>query len=119
MEIDCSRKEDLRRISLIRLPDFVDEDDFDWAVEEAERKKGADFSDVEFLPYGEGLCVQCMHAGSYDGEPATISLMHGFMEREGYSPDISGSRFHHGIYLSGARRTPPEKLRTVVRHPIR
>ncbi len=117
--IDYAHKEDLRWISLIRLPDFVTREDVEWAKEEAADKKKADFSGVEFLTYDEGLCVQCMHIGSYDDEPATVQLMHEFMEREGYSLDITQSRQHHEIYLSDARKVSPDKLKTVIRHPIK
>ena len=116
--VDYSRKSDFKWISLIRLPDFVTKADFDWAVAEATKKKKADFSGVEFLTYDEGLCVQCMHIGSYDSEPATVELMHELAEREGYVLDITAERFHHEIYLSDARRVEPDKLKTVIRHPI-
>lgn len=117
--IDYSRKEDFNFISLIRLPDFVTKEDFDWAIEEAAKKKKEDFSKVEFLTYDEGLCVQCMHIGSYDDEPATVEMMHDFMTAEGYELDITDKRFHHEIYLSDARRVPPERLKTVIRHPVK
>ena len=117
--IDYSRKELFRWISVIRLPDFVTKPDFDWAVAEAGRKKKTDFSKVEFLSCDEGLCVQCMHIGPYDDEPATVARMHEYMERQGYALDITGQRLHHEIYLSDARKTAPDKLRTVIRHPIR
>lgn len=117
--VDYRNKDSFKWISLIRLPDFVKKADFEWAVSEATKKKQTDFSKVEFLTYNEGLCVQCMHIGSYDSEPATVQLMHEFMEREGYVLDISDKRFHHEIYLSDARRTAPEKLKTVIRHPIK
>ena len=117
--IDYAHKDAFQWISVIRLPDFVTKADFDWAVAEATAKKGTDFSKAEFFTYDEGLCVQCLHVGSYDNEPATVALMHEFMEREGYVLDITDERYHHEIYLSDARRVAPEKLRTVVRHPIR
>ena len=117
--IDYAHKEDFCWISVIRLPDFVSEDDFRWAVNEAAKKKKQDFSKVEFLTVEEGLCVQCMHIGSYDDEPATVAMMHEFMEKEGYALDITEQRLHHEIYLSDARKVAPEKLRTVIRHPIR
>ena len=117
--IDYSRKEDFNFISIIRLPDFVTKEDFDWAIEEAAKKKKEDFSKVEFLTYDEGLCVQCMHIGSYDDEPATIEMMHDFMICEGYELDITDKRFHHEIYLSDERRVAPEKLMTVIRHPVK
>ena len=117
--INYAHKEDFHWISVIRLPDFVTEDDFRWAVDEAIKKKKQDFSKVEFLSVEEGLCVQCMHIGSYDDEPATVALMHEFMERQGYELDITDKRLHHEIYLSDARKVAPEKLKTVIRHPIK
>lgn len=117
--IDYTRKEDFQFISVIRLPDFVTKADFDWAIEEATRKKKQDFSRVEFLTYDEGLCVQCMHIGFYDDEPATVERMHEFMTAQGYELDITDKRLHHEIYLSDARRVAPERLKTVIRHPIR
>ena len=117
--VDYSRKDDFNWISVIRLPDFVTKEDFEWAVEEATKKKKTDFSKVEFFTYDEGLCVQCMHIGPYDEEPATVELMHKFMEEQGYGLDITDERMHHEIYLSDARKVAPEKLKTVVRHPIR
>jgi hypothetical protein len=116
--IDYTHKESFQWISVIRLPDFVTKEDFDWAVAEATAKKKADFSKVEFFTYDEGLCVQCMHIGSYDDEPATVDAMHRYMEEQGYRLDITDTRYHHEIYLSDARKVTPEKLKTVVRHPI-
>ncbi len=117
--VDYSRKEEFCWISVIRLPDFVTEDDFRWAVEEAGRKKKQDFSKVEFLMINEGLCVQCMHIGAYDDEPATVAKMDRFLKEKGYVNDFSGERMHHEIYLSDVKRVPPEKLKTVIRHPIK
>lgn len=117
--IDYSRKEDFQFISIIRLPDFVAKEDFDWAIEEATKKKKEDFSKVEFLAYEEGVCVQCMHIGPYDDEPATVEMMHEFMTAEGYELDITEERFHHEIYLSDARLVAPERLKTVIRHPVK
>lgn len=117
--VDYSRKEDFNFISLIRLPDFVTQTDLEWAVAEAEKKKEKDFSKVEFMTYEEGLCVQCMHIGSYDNEPATVEKMHAFMIAQGYELDINDKRFHHEIYLSDPRRVVPEKLKTVLRHPVK
>ncbi len=117
--IDYANKNGFNFISLIRLPDFVTKADFDWAVREATNKKKADFSKVEFLTYDEGVCVQCMHVGSYDDEPKTVALMHEYMAANGYVLDISESRYHHEIYLSDPRKCAGEKLKTVVRHPIK
>ncbi len=117
--IDYAHKADLHFISLIRLPGFVTKADFDWAVAEATKKKKTDYSKVAFFTYNEGLCVQCMHIGSYDDEPATIAMMHEYAEQNGYTLDIGDSRYHHEIYLSDPRRCELSKLKTIVRHPIR
>lgn len=117
--IDYDHKEALNFISIIRLPDFVTKADFDWAIAEATKKKKQDFSRVEFFTFGEGLCVQCLHVGSYDDEPATIAKMHEFIRENGYVLDVSELRRHHEIYLSNPRKTAPEKLKTVIRLPIR
>ena len=117
--IDYAHKEIFQWISVIRIPDFVTEDDFRLAVDEATEKKKQDFSKVEFLTVEEGLCVQCMHIGPFDDEPATVAMMHEFMEKQGYKLDITDKRLHHEIYLSDARKVAPEKLKTVIRHPIK
>lgn len=117
--IDYAHKENFSFISLIRLPDFVAREDFDWAIAEAAKEKKTDFSRVEFLTYSEGLCVQCMHIGPYDDEPATIAAMHEYAAKKGYELDITNTRYHHEIYLSDPRKCDPGRLRTVVRHPIK
>jgi len=117
--IDYERKEQFNFISIIRLPDFVTKEEFEWAIKEATNKKKQDFSKVEFLSYDEGICVQCMHIGSYDDEPKTIKLMHEYMIENGYELNITNNRFHHEIYLSDPRRCDVNKLKTVIRHPIR
>lgn len=117
--IDYAKKESLNFISLIRLPDFVTKTDFDWAIAEATRKKKQDFSKVGFLSYDEGVCVQCMHIGSYDDEPKTVEAMRDYMLSQGYTLDIKNPRYHHEIYLSDPRRCAVENLKTVIRHPVR
>ena len=117
--VDYSRKQDFHWIAVIRLPDFVTEEEFRWAVAETAEKKRMDCSGAEYLTVEEGLCVQCMHIGPYDNEPATVQLMNAFMEQEGYEPDITDQRRHHEIYLSDARKTAPERLKTVIRHPVK
>ncbi len=117
--VDYGRKEEFCWISVIRLPDFVSGEDVEWAVEEAGRKKGQDFSKVEFVVIKEGLCVQCMHIGAYDEEPAPVDKMNQYLQENGYEDDFSAERLHHEIYLSDARRVAPEKRKTVIRHPVR
>ena len=116
---DYSTKENFNWISVIRLPDFVTQADFDWAVEEASRKKKIDCSHAELLKITEGECVQIMHLGSYDDEPSSVKLMDDFIAANGYKNDLSATRLHHEIYLSDPRKTAPEKLKTVIRHPVR
>jgi hypothetical protein len=117
--IDYSDKASFQWISVIRLPDFITEKDFRWAVETASRKKKMDCSAAEFLTIDEGLCVQIMHLGAFDNEPATIALMDQYVQEMGYENDLNDERRHHEIYLSDARKVPPEKWRTVIRHPIK
>ena len=117
--IDYAHKENFEWTSMIRLPEFVTREEFDWAIREATEKKKQDFSKVQFFTYDEGTCVQCMHIGSYDEEPETIRLMQEYVKEQGYEEDFSDSRLHHEIYLSDPRRAAPEKLRTVVRHPVK
>ena len=117
--VDYGRKADFHWLSVIRLPDFVREEDFRWAVDTATRKKKLDFSPVALLTLDEGLCVQCMHLGPYDDEPATVEKMHRFCAAQGYTPDFSQTRLHHEIYLGDPRRGDPQKLKTVIRHPVR
>lgn len=117
--IDYSDKSLFNWISVIRLPDFVSKADFDWAVESATKKKKLDCSSAEFLTVDEGLCVQIMHNGAFDDEPASVALMDAYVKQNGYANDISSDRLHHEIYLSDARKVAPEKWKTVIRHPIK
>ena len=117
--IDYANKAAFHWISVIRLPEFVTERDFSWAVEPASRKKKLDCSATEFLTVEEGLCVQIMHLGPYDDEPATVAIMDRYLRENGFETDLSDTRLHHEIYLSDARKVEPAKWKTVIRHPIR
>ena len=118
-EVNYAHKEAFHFISMIRLPEFVTRADFDWAVAEATRKKKTDFSKVEFFHYEEGRCVQCMHIGPFDSEPITIGKMKAFAEQQGLSIAIDDVRRHHEIYLSDTRKTATDKLKTVIRYPVK
>lgn len=117
--IDYNNKDTFQWISVIRLPDFITRTDFEWAVQTAREKKGLDCSVAEFMTVEEGRCVQMMHLGSFDTEPASIARMDDYLQEQGYENDFGEGRFHHEIYLSDARRVAPEKWKTVIRHPIR
>ena len=117
--VDYSNKATFNWISVIRLPDFITKKDFDWAVKTASEKKKIDCSKAEFLTIEEGLCVQIMHIGSFDDEPATVTLMDKYLEENGYEKDFSDTRLHHEIYLSDPRKSTPDKQKTVIRHPIK
>ena len=117
--LDLTHKESFRWISMIRLPEFVTKQEFDWAISEATRKKGLDFTRAEYFRYAEGTCVQCMHIGSYDAEGATIAAMEAFAAENGFATDCGDVRRHHEIYLSDARKCVPERLKTVIRIPVR
>ena len=117
--IDYSNKDTFNWISVIRLPDFITEKDFAWAVQTATRRKKIDCSPAEFLTIDEGLCVQIMHQGSFDSEPATVALLEDYLKEQGYENNINEQRLHHEIYMSDARKVAPEKWKTVIRHPIK
>ncbi|MCD7745562.1 MAG: GyrI-like domain-containing protein [Lachnospiraceae bacterium] len=118
-DVNYSEKSAFHWISVIRLPEFVTQKDFDWAVETASKKKKMDCSSAEFLMIDEGLCVQIMHFGPFDDEPATVAVMDEFLAANGYENDLSGTRLHHEIYMSDARKVPAEKWKTVIRHPVK
>lgn len=117
--VDYANKAAFHWLSVIRLPDFVTPADFAWAMETATQKKKMDCSTAKFFTIDEGLCVQIMHLGPFDDEPASVALMDAYLAENGYATDFSASRLHHEIYLSDARKVAPEKWRTVIRHPIK
>ena len=117
--VDYTDKSKFNWISVIRLPDFVSQKDFDWAVETASKKKRLDCSSAEFMSIDEGMCVQMMHLGAFDDEPATVAIMDEHIKQNGYANDMNKDRLHHEIYLSDARKVAPEKWKTVIRHPIK
>lgn len=117
--VDYSQKDKFNWISVIRLPDFVSKEDFEWAKEETARKKKIDCSLAEFLTIKEGLCVQALHLGPFDDEPKTVAKMDEYLIKEGYEKDFSNERLHHEIYLSDPRKVEPAKYKTVIRHPVK
>lgn len=114
----CLDKERFRWISVLRLPDFVTDKVFIWAKAEASRKKKIDCSAAEKLEVNEGLCVQCMHVGSYDNEPQTIAKMDAFLAENRFANDYTDNRLHHEIYISDPNKCAVEKRKTIIRHPI-
>ena len=117
--VDYSDKSTFHWISVIRMPDLVTRADFDWAVAEAARKKKLDCSAAEYLTIDEGECVQILHQGPFDDEPATVALMDAYLKENGYESDFSDTRLHHEIYLSDSRKVAKEKWKTVIRHPVK
>lgn len=116
--MDYERKDDFSFISFIRIPDFISKEDVDWAIKQVSEKKKMDYSSVYHMTYDEGLVVQCMHIGPYDDEPRTVDEMTAFMHDNGYEPDFS-TRYHHEVYIGDPRKSKPENLKTVIRHPIK
>ena len=117
--VEYEHKDTFNFIAMIRMPDFVDRRAFNWALQTASKKKDLALSRLEFLPQHEGLCVQALHVGPYDDEPATVDKIHSFMEKEGLVLDINDQRHHHEIYLSDPRRAKPDKMKTVIRIPVK
>ena len=117
--IDYQHKEDFNWISMIRLPDFITKKDVDWAITTANAKKQKSHSQVYFFTLEEGLCVQCMHRGSFDDDPATLELIHSYIDNNDLLTDISETRRHHEIYLSDPRKCKAENIKTVLRIPVR
>lgn len=117
--VNYADKTSFNWISVIRLPDFISGKDIEWAVRTATKKKKTDCSQVKFLTVNEGLCVQIMHIGPYDNESVTVKLMDDYLAQNGYENDLNSERMHHEIYLSDPRKCLPEKMKTVIRHPIK
>lgn len=118
-KIDYGNKSSFHWISVIRIPDFVSREDFDWAVQTASKKKKIDCSSAEFFTVEEGLCVQMLHLGAFDEEPKSVAVMDAYLQENGYVNDLTETRLHHEIYMSDARKVAPEKWKTVIRHPIK
>ena len=106
--------------SMIGLPSFVSRQVLEQAKEKLHKKNpDLDLSHARMETLTEGLCAQIMHLGPYDGEPGTIRQMQAFLEAEGYITDINEPRKHHEIYFNDPRKTAPEKLKTIIRHPVK
>lgn len=113
-------KEQFLWTMMLRQPDFVTAKVFLAAKEKlAKKKPGLDLTLARLETYAEGLCVQAMHLGPYDAEPETVRLMERYREQRGFQPDFTGKRRHHEIYLSSPQKTAPEKMKTILRHPIK
>ena len=116
---DWASKSQYNWIAMIRLPEFVDEKVFEWACDEISKKKKLDTKTAKFLKIREGLCVQCLHIGSYDDEPKTLKLIDDFIKRNNLQNDVNEVRKHHEIYLSNPLKTEVSKLKTVLRIPVK
>jgi len=108
-------REEWRWRLMIRTPDFIGRAEIDRAVAALlSKKKPEVVREVELFDLDEGPCVQMLHVGPYDEEPASIAKLHAFAAEQGR--ELRG--LHHEIYLSDARRVAPEKLRTILRMPV-
>ncbi len=113
-------KEEFVWTSFIRQPEFVTEEIFCWAKKQLTQKKpDLAIDKARFVSFEEGLCAQILHIGPYDDEPKTIRTLSEFIKASGYETDINKIRRHHEIYLGDPRKTAPEKLKTIIRHPIK
>ena len=118
--LNITDKNKFRWIAMIRQPEFVTENVFETAGSILIKKKPRlDLSRTKLKKINEGLCVQIMHHGSYDDEPDSIEKMKSYIALNGYKEDLSDKRLHHEIYLSDPRKCAPERIRTVIRHPIK
>jgi len=118
-KLDFKDKSKFNWISMIRLPEYVDKNVFKWACGEAAKKKKINTEEASLLKYNEGLCVQCMHIGSYDNEPKTLGLIDEYIDGNNLIKDINTKRKHHEIYLSDPRKGDPSKTKTVLRIPVK
>ena len=123
---DIADKDKFEWAIMLRQPGFVTDEVFETANTVLKtKKKHLDFTSARLEQFTEGLCAQVMHVGSYNDEPATIDALEKFVEESGYVFDITDdsvktlSRRHHEIYLSDPRKTAPDKLKTVIRYPIK
>ncbi len=115
---DKTRKDLFSWLMVIRVPDFIQAKDVEWAKNMVLKKKKRDVSDVSFMLIEEGLCVQMMHIGPFDKEIHTVNAMNAYIQEAGFKEDFNASRRHHEIYLSDIRKVDMSKWKTVVRHPI-
>ncbi len=105
---------------MIMQPNVITKELFEEALEQVRKKKGDSpmLSKLRFECFEEGLCVQVMHIGPYATEPATIERMKEFMKENGLQDNVGPNGKHHEIYLSDPRKAAPDKMKTVLRHPI-
>jgi hypothetical protein len=106
--------------SMIRQPDFVNVELFKAVLQKvSEKKPDLPLSQTRLVSFSEGLCVHCMHIGSFDEEQVTVEKIDQFIEKNNLLNDFSESRKHHEIYLSDPRKTDRSKLKTIIRHPVK
>ena len=117
-------KEHFKWQAMIAQPDFVSQEIFEYATQEVAAKKGIDSTKASLIHFEEGLCVQMLHIGSYDDEPQSLAKIKDFMMCNALQNDIGSvqgdfTRLHHEIYLNNPNKTPPHKLKTILRIPVR
>ena len=120
-DFDIRRKDNWKWTVMILQPDVITPTVFQEGLEKLRKKRGDQpvFTSLRLEDFEEGLCVQLMHIGPYATEPTSVDQMHAFAKQQGYLPRLGEGGKHHEIYLSDPRRAAPEKMKTVLRHPIR
>ena len=118
--VDVAKKDNWSYTLIILQPDLITKDIFTEGLEQVRKKKGDSpiLSKLRLEHFEEGLCVQIMHIGPYATEPATIERMRAVAFENGYRDRVGPTGKHHEIYLSDPRKANPEKLKTVLRHPL-
>lgn len=118
--VDVAKKDNWSYTLMILQPDVITKDVFAEGLEQVRKKKGDSpaLSKLRLTHFEEGLCVQAMHIGPYATEPATIEQMRAFALENGYRDRVGPNGKHHEIYLGDPRKAKPEKLKTVLRHPL-
>ncbi len=118
-EFDLKFRDNWLWTSMIRQPEFVTQDVFQWAVDSFHKKKpDLQVERAKLKTFSEGLCVQMMHIGLYADEPVTLEIMKEFMYSNNLVDETGNKRKHHEIYLSDPNKTEPNSLKTVLRHPV-
>ena len=119
-KFDIFRKDNWFYTLMIMQPDVITKEIFEEAREQVRKKKGDSdmLNKVRLAHFEEGLCVQTMHIGPYATEPATVDRMKEYAQENGLKDNVGPNGKHHEIYISDPRKAAPDKMKTVLRHPV-